>query len=108
MIKYKIGDNVEFTTIYGTKGKTGSISSIFENTIYVIPDGTTNSVPVKSIDRIISTRYTGLKPLKEEKTLTEYINGNLNNGLSIKQLIESYYLQYPESKKDQVYEGPRW
>lgn len=75
-LKVKPYQDVEFTIRGGVK-KTGTVTAIYDDIVYVIPDGATNSIPVQSIDKIIPTKYVGEKPVTKFEpyhfTLEEYV-----------------------------------
>ena len=57
----KIGDHVEFLTTGGSQ-KTGTVSNIIDDQVYVVPDGAKSSIPVQSVLRVIPTKHVGEKP----------------------------------------------
>ena len=98
-VEAKVGDNVEFLT-EGGMSKTGTVSSLFKGKYYVVPDGATNSIPVKSISKVIPTKYVGEKPrIKQQYDLTqeEFVNKMTGTGLDEKQRAEVHKIVVEEA-----------
>jgi len=96
MGNYRVGSYVEFVTICGTI-KTGTISSIQDKVVYVVPDGGGNSIPTRSIKSIIEIQRIGKKPFFKTEphhfTQEQYVKRTKPPiGLDKRQLLEIHRL----------------